>query len=111
MATEPILEIDPKNSRPWKGLVWHCSATPDQVSRDWPAIVRYHKSFRVDYTPCSEAEFNRRLKAREGKVFCRPWRDVAYHGGTELVNGEPVFHWGRPLTMIGAHAGVSGVSN
>ncbi|OGS06053.1 MAG: hypothetical protein A3J70_08390 [Elusimicrobia bacterium RIFCSPHIGHO2_02_FULL_61_10] len=105
------LAIDPSRSRPWKGIVWHHSASPDGVGRDWGAIVRYHTSYRVDFQIVTAEEFERRLKLGEGRSFQKPWKSVGYHGGTELVNGAAVFNWGRPLVQIGAHAGVKDASN
>lgn len=103
--------ISLEEARDWKGICWHHSASADKVTRDWDGIVKYHTSHRIDFNIVSAEEFNRRLNSHEGKVFQKPWRDVGYNGGTEFVNGEPVFHWGRPLSMVGAHAGVSAVSN
>lgn len=103
--------IDKSKSRAWKGIVWHHSASPDNQARDWQGIVKYHTSYRVDFGTVSQDEFERRLKAGEGKVFQRPWKDVGYHGGTEWVDGKVVFCQGRPLDQIGAHAGVKDASN
>lgn len=103
--------IDTLNSRQWKGIVWHHSASPDGETRDWDAIVRYHTSYRVDYNIVSKEEFEKRLTAKEGKSFQIPWKAVGYHGGTEWADGKVIFNWGRPLSMIGAHSGVAGVSN
>jgi len=113
MPPKPKLDLDIPidNSRPWKGICWHHSASPDKATRDWDGIRKYHTSYRVDFEIVSQEEFERRLNSGQGKVFQKPWRDVGYHAGTELVDGKPVYHWGRPLSMIGAHAGVSGVSN
>jgi N-acetylmuramoyl-L-alanine amidase len=105
------LEIPLAGARTWRGICWHHSASPDKPTRDWNGIVKYHTSHRVDFDIVTKEEFERRLQLHQGKVFEKPWKDVGYHAGTELVNGEPVFHWGRPLSMVGAHAGVSGVSN
>lgn len=105
------LVIDKTKSRPWKGLCVHHSATLDGQARDWDAIRRFHKSYRVDSVVVSEAEFNRRLQSRQGTSFIRPWKDVAYHAGIEYVDGRLTFQWGRPLSEIGAHAGVKGCSN
>lgn len=105
------LDIPMKDSREWKGIVVHHSASPDGVNRDWPGIIRYHTSYRADFEIVTKEEFERRLAAHEGKVFQKPWAAVGYHFATEMVNGEPVFNWGRSLSMVGAHAGVAGVSN
>ena len=105
------IPIDVTNSRPWKGIVWHHSATPDGATKDWDAIRRYHTSYRIDGQIVSESEYQRRLAARDGASFQTPWRDIGYHGGTEYVNGQLGFYWGRTLSEIGAHAGVKGASN
>lgn len=105
------LNIPIAGARKWKGICWHHSASPDKVTRDWDAIVKYHTSYRIDFNIVTPEEFDRRLAIHEGKAFQKPWKAVGYHGGTELVNGKPVFQWGRPLSMVGAHAGVAGVSN
>ena len=105
------IRIDIGRSRSWKGIVWHHSASPDGMTRDWDGIVKYHTSYRVDFNIVTPQEFERLKAAGQGKVFQKPWRDVGYHGGTERVNGQGVFNWGRPLSMAGAHAGVEGVSN
>jgi hypothetical protein len=105
------LNIDLSKSRPWTGIVWHHSASPDGQGRDWDAIRRYHMSYRIDGDIVSENDYKRRLAAGIGKSFQTPWLDIAYHGGTEWVNGQLVFNWGRSLSMIGAHSGVKGASN
>jgi|GEM_PF-1442812 len=105
------LAVDVSGSRSWKGICWHHSASPDKVTRDWDGIVKYHTSHRVDFNIVTPEEFERRQANNQGKVFQKPWKAVGYHGGTELVNGEPIFQWGRSLSMVGAHAGVAGVSN
>jgi len=110
---KPRMQIDvpSKGTRNWKGIVWHHSASPDGRTKDWDAIVRYHTSYRIDFDIVTRDQYELRLKERKGTVFQEPWKDVGYHGGTELVEGEPVFHWGRSLASIGAHAGVAKVSN
>jgi hypothetical protein len=111
--SKPKLDIviDVAGSRPWKGIVWHHSATADGATRDWDAIRRFHTSYRVDGRIVPEAEYRRRLAEGSGKSFQPPWKDIGYHGGTERVGGVISFHWGRALSQIGAHAGVQGASN
>jgi hypothetical protein len=103
--------IDKVKARAWKGIVWHHSAGPDGIGRDWPSIVKYHTSYRVDYNTVTKEEFERLLKEKKGKSFQTPWKAVGYHGGIELVNGSMVFQYGRSFDMVGAHAGVVGASN
>lgn len=112
MSNEKLdLAIDVAASRPWKGIVWHHSASPDSPGRDWPGIVKYHTSYRIDFNIVTPEEFERRRAAGDGKVFQMPWLAVGYNGGTEWVGDEVVFNWGRPLNMVGAHSGVAGCSN
>ena len=106
-----IVKIDKAISRPWKGIVWHHSASPDGAVRDWPGIVKYHTSYRVDFNIVTKDEYDRRLAAKQGKSFLPPWRDVGYHGGIEMVDGHAMYAPGRPLSEIGAHAGVKNASN
>ena len=105
------LRIAIKNARKWKGICWHHSASPDKVTRDWDSIVKYHTSYRIDFDIVTREEFEKRLTAHKGKVFQKPWNAVGYHAGTEMMNGKPVFSWGRALSMACAHAGVASVSN
>lgn len=100
--------IDKTNSRDWKGIVIHHSASSDGQTRDWPGIVRYHTSYRIDFHIVEYAEFTRRKAANEGKYFEEPWRDVGYNGGVEIVQGVATYAPGRPLHMAGAHAYVAG---
>lgn len=113
MNGKPKLDIpvDVAHSRPWQGIVWHHSAGPDGATRDWDGIVKFHTSYRVDYRIVSPEEFERFRQAGQGRVFQKPWKAVGYHGGTESVDGQVVFNWGRALSMAGAHAGVEGISN
>ncbi len=113
MADKPklVLKIPFDNLRKWHGIVWHHSATSDGITNDWNVIWKYHTSYRIDGNIVSESEFNRRFAIKDGKVFEKPWKAIGYHVGTEWVDGKLVFHWGRPLSMSGAHAGVKNCSN
>ncbi len=111
-ATPPLLpsKIVPEecfaNSRPWKGIVIHHSATVDGKTNDWGAIQRYHMSFRIDGVEVNEETFYRRKAIGDGKRFEKPWRDIGYHGGWELVGNIYVFKVGRSWHWMGAHAGL-----
>ena len=109
IVTLPV--IDKAGSRPWKGIVWHHSAGPDGKIRDWPGIVKYHTSYRIDFDIVTKEDYERREAAKDGKKFEEPWSAVGYHGGIELVGTDAVFMAGRPLSLKGAHAGVAGASN
>jgi hypothetical protein len=99
--------IDKTKSRKWLGIVVHHSASPDGVTRDTDAIVKYHTSYRVDYNIVTEAEFYRRKAIKDGKKFELPWKAVAYNFLQEYVENKIIINTGRPLWMIGAHAGYS----
>jgi hypothetical protein len=105
------ISIPIKSSRIWRGIVWHHSASADGITRDWDAIRRYHTSYRIDGIMVLKDEFMKRRTYKIGKNFEEPWKDIGYHVGTELVDGKPEFNWGRPLSMIGSHAGVKGKPN
>lgn len=105
------IKIEINNSRKWHGIVWHHSATVDGNTNDWHSIWRYHTSYRIDGNIVSEQEFNRRFVLKDGKNFEKPWKSIGYHIGTEVIDGKVVLQWGRPLLMIGAHAGVKNASN
>jgi len=108
---EELITIEADEALPWKGVVWHHSFSADTVVRNWDAIKKYHTSYRIDFTVVTEADYHIRLRNKHGKYYQKPWRAVGYHGGVELYNGDPVYNEGRPLNMIGAHAGVKGASN
>jgi len=128
-----MLDFDKNLSIQWKGIVWHHSASTDDITRDDSArIVRYHTSFRINYVEVAspihgkepgikyikhsnglwykklEYDYFYAEKAKasnSGKVFQSAWMDVAYHGMIEHINKAIKFVWGRPLNVIGAHAG------
>ncbi len=130
------MTIDTSNSRKWKGIVWHHSATRDDlVHKNIEGIIAYHKSFRIDFNSVAlpqkeklpgieyvkykngewykKSEYNdyfAELKKKQNnpddkRYFELAWVDVGYHGLIESANEKMIFGWGRPLTMIGAHAG------
>ena len=70
----------------FKWIIIHHSATPDQKTKDWKAIERYH-------------------------VRKLGWQAIGYHYGIEKVNDEVNIFPGRNLDRAGAHAGIRGVSN
>jgi hypothetical protein len=88
--------------------VWHHSATKDNENlNDYAAIFKYQTSYRVDFEIVTEAEFYRRQKAGQGKKFEKPWKTIAYNGVVESMDRKLIFHWGRPLNMVGAHSGTA----
>src|SRR3990167_2181924 len=97
--------LEQKPSLPFKGIIWHHSATKDGKSHDIAAIRRYHKAFRIDGNIVTKTEWIRRHNRAEGNYFQIPWSDVGYH--LLLENRDGVLRWefGRPFTEEGAHAG------
>lgn len=87
----------------WTHIMIHHSATPDGRTFDWQAIRRYQMSWRVDGTTVSREEYERRISAKQGKLFEPPWRDIAYHFGNEKINDRYEILVGRNLDEEGAH--------
>jgi hypothetical protein len=71
---------------PPTALVLHCSAGPDRILADWPAVIRYH-------------------------VDTRGWEDVGYHYGLEFVQGDIVLQAGRPAWAKGSHCRAGGMNH
>lgn len=108
---KPRILLDLDTSYEWEGIVWHHSATRDTNYKDWDGIRKYHTSYRIDYNIVDRKEFTDALEEGRKGVFQRPWSDIGYHGGVEMIEGAYEFTWGRPLRRTGAHAAVKGVSN
>jgi len=109
---KPRITLDIDDTRDWKGIVWHHSATTDRkVANDWEGIKKYHTSYRIDGEIVSQENWFKRKALGDGSSFQKAWKAVGYHGGIEMENNKIVFHWGRPLYMSGAHSAVRGVSN
>lgn len=96
------------NCKPWAGIVIHHSATVDGANNDWGNIRHYHMSYRIDGEIVDETTFEQRQMLGHGTSFEKPWSDIGYHGGWEMVNGTYVFKVGRPWGVAGAHAGFKG---
>ena len=62
----------------WKGIVLHHSETTDSGTQDWSGIRKYH-------------------------MEVKGWRDIGYHFGIEVADGQIVLQKGRSLTIPGAH--------
>lgn len=111
LSPDAIIEANPRlfvgKREDWIKVEWvieHHSLTRDQGVKDWVSICRYHMSYRIDHEIVSQEEFERRLKAKDGKSFQKPWRAVGYGCGAERVNGELKVFPGRSLAISGAHA-------
>lgn len=86
----------------WKSIIIHHSATDDDNElQDWDGIKKFHTSWRLGGKIISKAEGKKLLS--EGKPVLKPWADIGYHWGLELINNKLVFQRGRSLTQSGAH--------
>lgn len=105
--------VDEAHYREWRKIVIHHSLTKDRAEiPDWDAIRRYHTSYVVDGKIVTEEEYNN-FKINEPRKhwFKKPWRDIGYHFGIELVQGQYVIQPGRSLAETGAHARAQGKPN
>ena len=82
-------------------IVIHHSLTPDGLTVSWNAIRRYHTSYRLEGLTIDPAQVNGLLDA--GMPVQRPWTDIGYHFGIELVDARYEILTGRMMTETGAH--------
>ena len=87
----------------WKWIIIHHSWSKDHGTLDWGGIRKYHTSYRIDGYIVTRAEYIRRKKIRDGKLFQLPWSDIAYHFGIEKVNGHYEILIGRSILVHGGH--------
>lgn len=97
---------------PWTHILLHHSESVDKNIHDWAGIKAYHMSYRINHSIVTKEEFERRLAEDKvkhpGQValpvgFEKPWSDIGYHLGTELVGENLVICYGRALSKAGAH--------
>lgn len=94
-----VLEGGPK----WEYLVHHHSEGKDDATHyDWPAIRKYHMSYRVNYEIKTKAEFEALKASGKPGKYEEPWPDIGYHFGIEQSNGYR-FSVGRPADKTGWH--------
>lgn len=82
-------------------IVIHHSATDDSETLSWPAIRRYHTSYKCE-GKIIKPEAVKDLIA-QGAPVQKPWRDIGYHFGIEQVGRQFEILVGRMLTETGAH--------
>ncbi|MGB3478367.1 MAG: peptidoglycan recognition family protein [bacterium] len=87
----------------WQWIIIHHSWSKDHDTLDWGGIRRYHCAYRIDAYIVTKAEYNRRLKIKNGKLFQVPWSDIAYHFGVEKVGGHYEILIGGSILEHGAH--------
>jgi len=85
----------------WEKIIIHHSLTKDSKTVSWQAIRRYHMSWAYCGNIVSQQEADELIK--DGKRVKRPWTNIGYHYGIELINDTYEIFVGRQLNQIGAH--------
>jgi len=86
-------------------LTVHHSLTKDGQTVDWQAIRRFHTSWRYNGRIITEQE------GRSLPGAIKPWREVGYHMGIEMINDRYEILVGRMLDEAGAHTVGHNVDN
>lgn len=89
-------------------IILHHSATADSKTFSWQAIRNYHTSYKVDGKPVSFDAV--RELATTGALIEKPWSDIGYHFGIELIDSHYEILIGRMPTEQGAHCNVKGMN-
>lgn len=82
-------------------IILHHSATEDGKTFSWPAIRRYHTSWRANGQIIPEAAVPHYRE--RGIPVEPPWRDIGYHYGIEIVDNDVEIIVGRMMNDPGAH--------
>jgi len=90
-------------------IMLHHSLTKDSKTASWGAIRNYHKSWAHNGEIISEPEG--RLLLSQGKRVKRPWRDIGYHFGIELLRDDYEILIGRMMNDTGAHCSQGGMNH
>jgi len=89
-------------------IVLHHSATKDSATVSWQAIRRYHTSYKLDG---QILEYDAACKlAAAGRAVERPWADIGYHFGIELIDSHFEVMTGRMMNETGAHCTQQGMN-
>lgn len=83
-------------------IILHHSLTTDNKLASWNAIRNYHKSWAYNGNIVSENVALNLLSQGIGNIK-RPWNDIGYHFGIELINVEYEILFGRMPIIDGAH--------
>ena len=84
-----------------KRIILHHSLTADSKTVSWGAIRRYHTSYAFNGKIISKEEAQHCMGA--GQHIKKPWRDIGYHFGIELVGDSYEILMGRMPNEQGAH--------
>lgn len=82
-------------------IMIHHSLTKDSKTVSWDAIRCYHKSYAYQGNIITPDEAKKLLD--NGTSVKKPWSDIGYHFGVELVGDEYEIMIGRSLDNGGAH--------
>jgi hypothetical protein len=89
-------------------IVLHHSLTKDGACVSWPAIRKYHTSYRCEGHIIDPFQVPALID--QGAPVERPWSDIGYHYGIELINDRYEILNGRMLTEPGAHCPAQGMN-
>ena len=84
-----------------EAIVLHHSATKDGTTVSWEAIRRYHTSYKLAGNIIDPAQVHALVAA--GMPVEKPWSDIGYHFGIELIGDRYQILTGRMMTVTGAH--------
>jgi hypothetical protein len=88
---------------PPRYVMLHHSATPDGQVFDYPALLRFHTSYRAGADIVTEAAWKALRQANPARGdLVAPWEDIGYHGLVENVNGTWAPILGRPWDCVAA---------
>ena len=108
---DAIGRIIPANDIPMKpdAIILHNSATKDGPAVSWGAIRRYHTSWKCDGRIIAPGDVAPLQSI--GRTVHRPWYDIGYHFGLELVGETYEIFAGRMPDVTGAHCKAGGMNN
>lgn len=89
-------------------IVLHHSLTKDGATVSWNSIRRYHTSWKCEGIILHPDHVQGIIA--QGAPVERPWVDIGYHLGIELVGERYEVLTGRMLTETGAHCREKGMN-
>lgn len=84
-----------------KQIILHHSLTKDNQTVSWGAIRKYHKSYAYNGKIISKEEADYCIAS--GQHVKKPWKDIGYHFGIELIDNSYEVLIGRMPNVQGAH--------
>jgi len=89
-------------------IVLHHSLTRDGATVSWPAIRKYHTSYKCEGYSVDPDQVPALIA--QGAPVTPPWSDIGYHIGIELVDQHYEILIGRMLDAPGAHCPAGGMN-